>query len=914
MISSDLVQGRIAKIKNIFRVSEVIVKELPIYGKLYTYMTYHFNTDISAAKKITVDTWPNYSLSLYKGKSHAKTHYSQTSVEDKYNEIVRAYHCVYKNPAIGGEEYGDRLHDAYNARDWYGHFSFVKRDDNSPPEPPGPWCKAVGYAWAGYNVSENVELYVVKTQHYEIDWKKTLEPLYNPDSSDYVNPDQYSIVNWQLGDTDWTSEHLSILDPTMKYESEKALVITDLSTYLNKAYHDKGQNEHKQVFNAKHIAFKYNWMKIYDAANDKYTTKFNLISVEKIHPKAVKESDNCYYIEFPATIKVFLIPVSYIEESSWAGGGGIFVSNKDERENPPDEPPPEGTSDKGDKDSDNDVNTTKGSLSSGLNQTHTHYNDIVTSFDSVYLASEDYNSLVSSGGGIVAESGIYPNGEALYIESIKLSITGSAMTVVQVAKFDSTLKLSIGEKIYGYIINQDGDYQPSFAGYVYSISRRLGPDGQEIVYECRDLKHYFNQLYTPVVYKSTDRDIKYIANDILIRAGITNFYNNLPSGIKIKVDWQAEPLSQVLDYLCSIAGEYYYWIDKNGYLHIDKLNGTTHSFRVPSEGESVGDHKILSFNTMQDLSFSRSKIVVVGGRGHTVKETTSTFDSISAYTGIQSDHIVDSFADMEGGKGWYAIQVPDVYGPYSYIAYDVYLVVTVPKGCETLKTLRNGESPYVTYKWSGLGLSPYEIGREFVDTYGKLVYISNRTLVFGKWRVTYDPSRQKWEGDIVKGFKREKTWKVYYAYSENKTLAVYIDTGYPGGTYTFHMPEAQKVEGFEQSVDDTSLMKTIASLLAEYYKPIYGGTLVLDGLHTNINLGDLISITNTSLPSSESSNLKVYEITYNIPEKTTTIQLSTLPNITGITVDPEIIRANMNYYRQYLERQTYRIVKENITF
>jgi len=489
------------------------------------------------------------------------------------------------------------------------------------------------------------------------------------------------------------------------------------------------------------------------------------------------------------------------------------------------------------------------------------------------------------------------------------------MTVVQVAKFDSTLKLSVGEKVYGYIINQDGDYQPSFAGYVYSISRRLGPDGQEIVYQCRDLKHYFTQLYTPVVYKSTDHDIKFIANDILIRAGITNFYNNLPSGVKVKVNWQAEPLSMVLDYLCSVAGEYYYWIDKNGYLHIDKLNGTVYSFRIPSEGESIGDHKVLSFNTMQDLSFSRSKIVVVGGGGYEVKEKVAKFRGISRYAIL--DHyvtIVSSFSDMEGGNGWYAIPRPAVGGGFG--GYDMYLVVSVKEGNEMLKQLKNGNSPYSTHKYTsydtvGRQILPEKKGAEIVE--GRLMYASSRTLVFGKWYAYQDRFGYNC-GNCISD-QNDEYWAIYYAYKDlSKPLVVYVDTGYPGGTYTFQMPEAQKIEGQEQKVDDTSIMKIIASKLAEYYKPVYGGTLVLDGLHTNINLGDLISITNTNLPSSESSNLKVYEITYNIPEKTTTIQLSTLPNITGITVDPEVIRANLDYYRQYLERHTYRIVRENIAF
>jgi len=914
MINSDLVQGRIAKIKNIFRVDEVIIKELPLYGTLITYETIGINADKNYKTNSPYLGWKELSGwgSLYKGTYHSKVHYSKKSEQNYVGEVVRAYHCVSPYDEGGSGKYGDKL-VMTDSTPYHYYYGNIKQVDATH------WRGFIWkHTWGSSVDSLGIDaVYLIKQQQYIIDWKKTLEPLYNPDSSDYVNPDQYSIVNWQLGDTDWNSENLAIMDPSMKYESENALVITDLSTYLNKAYHDKGQNEHKQIFNAKHIAFRYNWTKTYDTANNKYNTKFNLLSVEAIHPKAVKESDNCYYIEFPATIKVFLIPISYVSEDGWPGGGGIFVSNKDERKKPPDEPP-EGGDDKGDKDSDSDVSTTKGSLSSGLNKTHTHYNDIVTSFDSIYLVGSDYNSLVSSGGGIISESGVYPNGEALYIESIELSITGSTMTVVQVAKFDSTLKLSVGEKVYGYIINQDGDYQPSFAGYVYSISRRLGPNGQEIVYQCRDLKHYFSQLYTPVVYKSTKHGIKYIANDILIRAGVTNFYNNLPSGVKVKVNWQAEPLSMVLDYLCSVAGEYYYWIDKNGYLHIDRLSGTVHSFRIPSEGESIGTHKVLSFNTMQDLSFSRSKIVVLGGGGYEIKEKVSKFSGISRYAVFSPPNrpfkIVDSFSDMEGGNGWYAIPRPSMFGGIG--GYDVYLVVSVKERNEILKQLRNGSSSYSTHKYTSYDTSnrqvlPEKKGAELVE--GRLVYASSRTLVFGKW-LAYRDRFGYWNGNCISD-QLDEYWLIYYAYKDmTKPLVVYIDTNYPGGTYTFHMPEAQKIESQEQKVDDTSIMKIIAAKLAEYYKPIYGGTLVLDGLHTNINLGDLISITNTNLPSSESSNLKVYEITYNVVEKTTTIHLSTLPSMTGITIDPSVIRANINYYNQYKARHTYRIVRENLTF
>jgi len=116
----------------------------------------------------------------------------------------------------------------------------------------------------------------------------------------------------------------------------------------------------------------------------------------------------------------------------------------------------------------------------------------------VYFTTDDYSSFVSAGGGVVGESGIFPNSENLFIESVRLSVTGNEMTVVQLEKFDSTPKFKVGEKIYGYIINQDGDKQPVFCGYVHSISKRLSSRGQEIVFTCRGLKYYMKDLYTPL--------------------------------------------------------------------------------------------------------------------------------------------------------------------------------------------------------------------------------------------------------------------------------------------------------------------------------------------------------------------------------------------------------------------------------
>ena len=863
-MSFNLTQSRIAKIKNIYRVPEVIVKELPVCGMHCK----NYIGQLNNAPYVRIANLVNWYF--FKGTGRTRTCYS-TNVTEFYNQSVSLYHWIAYNPTKGADDWWCDKGVSYAGAGphyYYGFFHLSSEDNYYY----GYWLGgSKSYVDFLKDTEDAVDAYWIRHDQYEVNWGKTLQPLYDPESPDYVNPEEYSIVYWKWGS--WNSEELAILDPRMKWESDNGIIINDLSSILNISYHNKGEKETKQVFDAKHMSFRYHWSKKLD--NMMLVTDLNscLPKASKVNKPGNIEckSFDGYAVSFPATITVFLIPTEYI--NIWSGGG-ITVTHDGDEGDPPDEP----GKDPGDGDSDNnnDVDTNKGSKHEGLNTTHTHYEDLVMGFDTIYISDNSYNSFVSAGGGVIGESGMFPNGEAMYIESINLNISGSTMTVIQVAKFDAAPKLKVGERIYGYLINQSGDRQPSFAGYVASMSRRLGPNGQEIVYFCKDLKHYIHQFYTPLIYKTDEYDANYIAKDILIRAGIVNFYNNLPK-IKLKVNWQAESLSQVLDYLCSVSGEYYYWIDKNGYLHIDQLNGPSHIFRIPSEGESIGDNKVLSFNSMTDLTNSRSQIVVTGGGGYRIEDCADRFKGINPYNAYINK--VNSFQNMEEGNGWYFIRRP-FYGEF----YDAYLVVSINKG-QMLRERKNGLSPSVAV---------VRYSRCFGEDYhtkvqeGRLVYMSDKTLIFGGWTLyaSLVGDVSCWKGTCVQQDSRDY-WEVYYSYRNlAEPTVVTVDTGYVGGTLTFHMHEIQNVRKGSETIDETHIMEVVASKLAQFYKPIYGGKLVLDGLHIDINLGDKISLTNTDLPDNESSNLKVYGITYNVPSRTTTVSLSTLPNATGITIDP----------------------------
>ena len=69
-------------------------------------------------------------------------------------------------------------------------------------------------------------------------------------------------------------------------------------------------------------------------------------------------------------------------------------------------------------------------------------------------------------------------------------------------------------------------------------------------------------------------------------------------------------------------------------------------------------------------------------------------------------------------------------------------------------------------------------------------------------------------------------------------------------------------------------MKDYLSALSDFYKPIYGGNLTINGLDTDVELLGQVSVTNTTLPTIESSNLFIYGIRYDCVNQKTMISLS----------------------------------------
>ena len=856
---SDITNGGVAKINCKFRESGVVEVTLPIVGaKITKYQRF--------GKPKSVDlTFGYYDGERWftKGSEHGKNASSNVIITGfNGGSDINLAHCLYQG--WGGLPSGSYDHLAWNSLfNMYSADGILSVEFDTPVVHQG---KVTGIVVGsnGLPISDTKNMMVEKTESVQIDWAKTLEPITDPSSANYLDPTVYRVMAYDgaVNPTVW-----SVMDDSKKDQTNKSpLTATDIAGDIERAYFGSAGDNPTSYLTAKRIS----------GAYQVESGKADIIHNNANTTEAVKDGDNCYYVKFHPYITLYLIrwdSISWNADNELAVGDekdGITDENIDDAENK-------------DKTTNASSNTTSYTIggTSGIHRTPVHYNDYKTAAEITYLSTADYNSFVSAGSGIISDSIVHASDKTLYIESVELDMAGSSMTVVQLEEFDSTLKLTAGERIYGYILNDSLSVQPVFAGWVTSISRRLGDSGQEIVYKCRDWKFYFNQLYTPMLYQNK-ASLKTIVNDLLIKAGITNFENNLPN-ITVTVEYQAQSIMDVLDWACTLSGDYWFWIDVNGKLHIDKINGTTHSFAIPTKGDSVGDNKVLRFDSLSDLSNSRSKIVVSGGSGSKIYEKSVSHSR--SYQHTYYDNIQQAI-DV-GAKG-----VVRVY-PHDY--YYIIRKKNVKFYSQMITEGRNAwVDNYIALPYPLYATKPYEWVSE------GSVSIQNDTI----------------RGDSVVYARIEHYMvKMYFAEKRlDEDLSVSVDTGNPGGVYLYKNSSFRYVVGLHSIIDDTPLMQSIAGNLANYFRPVYGGTLELAGLRTELHLGEKISLTNTSLPAIESTDLKIFRINFNLVNQITTVELSDRMNIAGTAVDPEVIRNNVDYYRKELADNNNYIIRNHLQY
>jgi hypothetical protein len=485
--------------------------------------------------------------------------------------------------------------------------------------------------------------------------------------------------------------------------------------------------------------------------------------------------------------------------------------------------------------SSNSISTSGGSSGSGMNRTETNYGNSVLPFDSVYLPGTAYSNFYSAGGGVVSESGIFPSTDVFFVEKVNLSVEGSSATIVEHVKFDETPSLEISEKVFIYILDSTNPYQPVFAGYVNSYSRELLPEGQRIVYECKDLVFYLDQfvspnyyIYRPPLYNDEGivKTYDQVLKEILNLAGIPNAVVSLPTATCPPVNWIYESLESILEWALKMFGKYVYYVDRNGRLRIRAVDSgsVVKSYAVPSEGDVLTDsHVVTRFQPIVDNSRTRSRIILTGDFELREHKVTANYEDTPGYVTHRTQNpLIDR-------------------------------LISNPESGPTAKLYRGFFATTSQYSYQiGEANKDLPITQLATEPGNSFIYIEDVSLNYaGKTQITYQ-----------------------YVTRSLEPIQVIADTGLSGGTEVIKRPEFKKIQGPGVNVDDQAIMNSYLSLIKQFYKPTYGGALSLVGLDTSIQLLDKVSVTGTSLPSSEAASLTVYGIEYNIPEKTTRVELS----------------------------------------
>jgi len=500
--------------------------------------------------------------------------------------------------------------------------------------------------------------------------------------------------------------------------------------------------------------------------------------------------------------------------------------------------------------------TGNGSTEEGMNAFSSTYGNSNLPFNSIYLTGSNYNSFIAAGGGIVSNSGIFPISDTLYIESVKLGVEGSSATIKELVAFDSTPSLTIGDRLYLYLFNDNNIDKPVFYGYITSQRRSLNGTTTEITYECNDLVYFLDQFYTPSHYiyrppsyngsgvvKTYDRVLK----EILNVAGIPNAILSLPTFNSPPMKWIYQSLKTVLEWATNFFGNYVYYIDRYGRLRFRGVSSGS-VVKAYAVGSLSEDNCVESFAPLTDYSRSRSRVVLTGDFEVTEKKVTSYFTrggeldpNENERTGIFwfYDTTDDDLYDDEDGqehKFYYFMFKPGE-------TLNDKLLTDKNKSCRVIiKNYKNEDGTYEDKE-----ISPRVFKSEEGDSE---IYC---------------------EDDA---FKQSRKIEIIYAVRTNSPIQVSANTAYDGGTEVVRRPEFKKATSLFDSINDIGLMNSYLTILKEFYKPVSGGSLVVDGLDLDINLIDKASITGTSLSASEAIGLTIYGITYDCVNLRTTIELS----------------------------------------
>lgn len=701
-----------------------------------------------------------------------------------------------------------------------------------------------GYLSKPYRNIYGEEVYSVTIRQIEIDFSDALQR-----AADAHSPDEYWIGDARLTDVNGNDERpfpdSSITPQSINQNYQEGSGESQIIAPTNTTFSSTPQEVTPLDQGGETVSAVWNQI---DDVNVPTVDQTGTLSTKSIEGYGCTSDTQSYSMY----LQLLMLKKDYVD---LANPEEAAVVSEDEIEAHPDADPDPFDFDTGSSDGFT-ISSGKASASKGVNSFVSSYGNTRIPFDSVYLVGNDFNSFVSAGGGIIGESGVFPNSDTIYIDKISLSVEGSSMTIVEVCDFDDTPSLTVSEKIYGYILDSTNQDKPAFCGYIVSQQRILQGNNTQIVYECKDLTHFLSQLYTPSHYvyrppsvagKGVVKSYDTVLKEVFNLCGLSNAVIDMPTRTAPPVTWVYQNIRSVLEWCMQYFGKHVFYCDRYGRINVRATDSLSYvkSYAI---GNKSGDISVESFDPLSDFSRSRSRIILTGDFALTEKTLRDWFSVRGGDTPPQTN-------TSNLGLFWFSEDITNEFTNQTTRERFYYFLF---RPSETLNRRLLSDPA----KSARVIASPNSILSE-----------SSKELSMKVFRAEPGDSEIYIEDGMFKESGSTHIQMTYCVQSDSP-IQVYADTGYFGGTEVVHRPEFKKATFEKGKIDDTALMQQYLLDLKNFYKPIYGGKLHLDGLDTDIELLSKVSITGSTLPLQESQNLICYGIEYDLVNRRTTIELS----------------------------------------
>ena len=458
-------------------------------------------------------------------------------------------------------------------------------------------------------------------------------------------------------------------------------------------------------------------------------------------------------------------------------------------------------------------------------------------FDYVYIPNTvpitTLDAVVVGSGilaGHVEGSGLsYTN---VWVKEIVQSIKGSdTMTFTEHTKYHEAGIFNIGDNVLGLIYGET-----RFKGWIKSKQRVVNENEQYIEYQAVGAKGWLQTLPFSAHYVAKNKSIQWIFNDIaqylpkaivLDRIGV----NLLPTVVIPEFTVDSATFGYALDAIMDYAREYGWYVDISKILHVYALDTLTNvQLSMPTEGAALSStHKIISKNLNVDVSDRRTRCILRGDYPITeYLETRPVSWDVYHWSGGGT-----SITQVRGG------------------------VINLGKRI-TAALITNSAVPVYVYKTASNG-SKVPLTVTYVDCNTGEIHVS---------------------GDIA----QPDSVMVRYCIKDEMNPIKY-DTGWKGTAYTAHGVQQVLVQSdtrFKKIIipegiirDDTGYFSAYANLLLDPLKDwTIGGSILVDGLNLDIQIGNSVEILNSGCAELASTKMAVFQITWDFEAHTTSINLS----------------------------------------